>query len=157
MKPADLVATARRILRHSGAKRPRQTDLKRAMSTAYYAVFHQLCWNTADTFIGTKSAQRSTPAWRQAYRSVDHAFAKTQCRKSSVMEQFPQAIQDFANAFVELQIARHDADYDPLHRLARSEVSSEIDKAERVIQQFPSVPISDRRAFAAWVTLKHRP
>jgi len=156
MKPSDLIATARRTLGNSGTRRPRQSDLKRAMSTAYYAVFHQLCWNTADTFIGGQSAQRSTPAWRQAYRSVDHGLAKGQCRNTAKMGLFPQAIQDVANAFVELQIERHSADYDPLHRLVRSEVKTEIDRAEQVIKDFRTVPIRDRRAFAAWITLKSR-
>lgn len=156
MKPSDLIATARRTLGNSGSRRPRQSDLKRAMSTAYYAVFHLLCWNTADTLIGGQSAQRSTPAWRQAYRSVDHGFAKGQCRNNATMSLFPQAIQDVANAFVELQVERHAADYDPLHRLVRSEVKSEIDRAEQVISDFLTVPIRDRRAFAAWITLKNR-
>ncbi|NPD19634.1 hypothetical protein [Alterinioella nitratireducens] len=156
MTPPDLIATARRTLGNSGKRRPRQSDLKRAMSTAYYAVFHQLCWTVADSFIGGKSAERSTPAWRQAYRSIDHGFAKTQCRNSNVMNRFPQAVQDLANAFVELQIARHAADYDPLHRLVRSEVKAEIDRAEQVIRGFRTEPIKDRRAFAAWITLKNR-
>jgi uncharacterized protein (UPF0332 family) len=157
MKPTDLVATARRTLGQSGKRRPRQSDLKRAISAAYYAVFHQLCWTTADTFIGGQNAQRSTPAWRQAYRSLDHGFAKSQCRNTIIIGQFPQAVQDLANAFVDLQVARHAADYDPLHRLVRSEVKSEIDRAEQVIKDFRKVPIKDRRAFAAWVTLKNRP
>lgn len=126
------------------------------MSTAYYAVFHQLCWTVADTFIGGQSAQRSTPAWRQAYRSVDHGFAKSQCRDTRIIQLFPRAVQDLANVFVELQIARHAADYDPLHRLVRSEVKAEIDRAEQAIRLFRNEPIKDRRAFAAWITLKNR-
>lgn len=157
MKPTELIATARRTVGQSGRRRPRQSDLKRAMSTAYYAVFHQICWTIADSFIGGQSAQRSTPAWRQAYRSLDHGFAKSQCLNRSVVSQFPQAIQDFANAFVELQIERHAADYDPLHRVVRSEVKAEIDRAEQVIKDFKNEPTKDRRAFAAWVTLKNRP
>lgn len=156
MKPSDLIATARRTLGNSGTRRPRQTDLKRAMSTAYYAVFHQLCWNAADTFIGGQSAQRSTPAWRQVYRSVEHGFAKKQCRNTAKICLFPQEIQDIANTFVELQVERHAADYDPLHRLVRSEVKSEIDRAEQVIRGFRTVPIRDRRAFAAWITFNTR-
>lgn len=156
MKPTDLIATARRTLGSSGTRRPRQTDLKRAMSTAYYAVFHQLCWTVADTFIGGQNADRSTRAWRQAYRSLDHGFAKGQCRNTQMIGLFPRAIQDLANAFVELQIERHAADYDPLHRLVRSEVKAEIDRAEQVIKDFGKEPIKHRRAFAAWISLKNR-
>lgn len=156
MKPDDLIATARGILGQSDKRRPRQSDLKRAMSTVYYAVFHQLCWTLADTFIG-QGAQRSTPAWRQAYRSIDHADAKKKCQKSDIMGRFPQAVRDFANTFVDLQVARHAADYDPLHRLVRSGVTEEIDRAEQVIEAFRKESIRDRRAFAAWVALRNRP
>ena len=156
MKPDDLIATARRMLGQSGKRRPRQSDLKRAMSTAYYAIFHQLCWTLADTFIGGQNAQRSNPAWKQTYRSLDHSDAKKKCQKTDIMSRFPQAIQDFANAFVDLQVVRHAADYDPLHRLVRSEVKAKIDRAEQVIKAFRKETIKDRRAFAAWVTLKNR-
>lgn len=156
MTPGNLIATARRTLGNSGSRRPRQSDLKRAMSTAYYAVFHQLCRTSADTLIGSAGADRSTPAWAQAYRAVDHGFAKKQCKNVSVMVRFPSAVQDLANAFVELQLARHAADYDPLHRLTRSEVKTEIDRAERAIKDFGQVPIKDRRAFSAWITLRTR-
>jgi hypothetical protein len=127
------------------------------MSTAYYAVFHELCWTVADTFIGGQGAERSTPAWRQAYRSLEHRLAKDRCLKTGVVSQFPQAIQDLASLFVELQIARHAADYDPLHRLVRSEVSAKIDRADLIMKTFRREPIKERRAFAAWVSLKNRP
>ena len=157
MKPADLIATARRTLGNFGKRRPRQSDLKRTVSTTYYTVFHQLCWTVADTFIGGQNSERSTPAWRQAYRSHEHGFVKSQCRgTTSVVARFPQPVQDNANAFVEIQVARHLADYDPLHRLVRSEVKAEIDRAEQIIKDFRKLPIRDRRAFAAWITLKNR-
>jgi len=156
MTPSDLIATARKILGQSERRRPRQSDLKRAMSTAYYAVFHQLCWNTADTLIGGKSADRSTPAWQQTYRSMDHGQAKNQCMNTNIISQFPQAAQDIANLFIELQIARHDADYNPLHRLTRSDVKTAITRAEDTIRDFKNLPIKDRRAFAAWTVFKKR-
>ncbi|MCY4185677.1 MAG: hypothetical protein OXC82_09925 [Rhodobacteraceae bacterium] len=37
MQPLDLISTARRLV-----GKPRQADLKRALSTAYYALFHAL-------------------------------------------------------------------------------------------------------------------
>ena len=127
------------------------------MSTAYYAVFHQLCRTTADTFIGGGGSNRSKQAWAQAYRAVDHRAAKDKCNKNTtVMSQFPTEIQDLANAFVALQQARHKADYDPLHRLTRSEVKAEIDRVEQVIKDFNKASKKDRRAFAAWITLKTR-
>lgn len=154
MQPDNLLATARKLLAPSG--RPRQSDLRRAMSTAYYAVFHQLCWTVADTFIGGQSAQRSTEAWCQAYRALDHSFAKKQCRDTEAIKHFPQAVRDIAVVFVDLQLARHLADYDPLHRLLHSEVAEEVDRADHAIRAFRRSPLDQRRAFAAWITFKPR-
>ncbi len=69
---------------------------------------------------------------------------------------FPQDIEDFANHFVDLQIERHRADYDPHARFTRSDVITGIDTAEAAISAFFAEPIKDRRAFAAWVTLRNR-
>ena len=41
MIPHDLIQTARRLT-ESGAVQPTQADLRRAVSTAYYALFHCL-------------------------------------------------------------------------------------------------------------------
>lgn len=120
----------------------------------YYALFHALCRNCADTLIGTNAASRSNPAWRQVYRAVDHGFAKGQCKTTSVIKRFPKDIEDFANLFVELQVERHKADYDPVTRFKRSDVVATIVEAEAVLQAFKKVPLQDRRAFAVWVSLK---
>ena len=47
----DLLATARRLAKASPQK-PRQSDLKRAISTAYYALFHAMARNAADMLVG---------------------------------------------------------------------------------------------------------
>lgn len=156
VQPRDLIATARASANQPAARKPRQSDLKRALSTAYYAMFHAMCRNCADCLIGTASADRSKPAWVQAYRAIEHGFAKSQCLNRQVMSRFPRDIEDFANHFVDLQIERHRADYDPHARFTRSDVTTAIDTAEAAITAFFAEPIKDRRAFAAWVTLRNR-
>ena len=89
MQPRDLIASAKELLGKGKKGQPRQSDLKRAQSTAYYAMFHALCRNCADSFIGRPGSLRSQPAWRQAYRAVEHGFAKNQYLRKSVMERFP--------------------------------------------------------------------
>lgn len=70
--------------------------------------------------------------------------------------QFPAELQNFANAFVALQKKRHDADYDPDARFARSAVLSDIDDADFVIKRLGTGKQKDRRAFSAWVLFKSR-
>ena len=73
-----------------------------------------------------------------------------------VLAKFPKDIEDFANLFHELQIDRHSADYDPYSRFTLTDVIASIETAEIAIKTFEKVPIKHRRAFAAWVVIKHR-
>jgi hypothetical protein len=116
-----------------------------------------MCRNVADTLIGTKGADRSKPAWKQAYRAVAHGAAKSCCDDQKKMKTFPKDIEDFGNTFVSLQFKRHSADYDPEFRVRRSEVLVDIDLAELAIKKIRAVPMKDRRAFAALVSLARRP
>lgn len=155
MKPLELIQTAKRLASMSRNK-PRQSDLRRAISTAYYALFHCVCRNCADCLIGTASADRSAPAWQQAYRSVVHGTVKHQCKNRTIMCKFPKDIEDFGNCFVELQFERHKADYDPNARFTRTEILTSIDSAESAIRAFGKTRIKDRRAFAAWTSMPTR-
>lgn len=157
MQPLDLIASARRLLGEGLRGQPRQSDLKRAMSTAYYAMFHALCRNCADFLIGKSSASRSEPAWRQAYRAVDHGHDKTQCGNSGVMARFPSEIGSFAIKIGQLQEKRHRADYDLSNGFTRHDVLTEIDATETAIKRPQAANTKDRRAFAAWTVMKIRP
>ncbi|UWM78915.1 hypothetical protein N1937_26860 (plasmid) [Rhizobium sp. WSM4643] len=107
----DLIATARRLAKAS-PKRPRQSDLKRGVSTAYSALFHALARDCADLLVGTGDT-RSEPAWAQVYRTLEHGVAKNSC-KAAASRGFPGNIVSFADTFVILQEERHRADYDRL-------------------------------------------
>ena len=52
MTPRDLMEAARALV-ESGPAPPTQARLRRAVSTAYYAMFHCLGACAADLFIGT--------------------------------------------------------------------------------------------------------
>lgn len=155
-QPLDYIRSARKLIGRGHSRRPRQSDLRRAISTAYYAMFHTLCINCADCLIGGTRAARSDRAWRQAYRAIEHGFAKSQCKNGSILARFPREVEDFAQAFVTLQEKRHDADYDPFARFSLTDAINAIDQAEGAIRGFKGVSISDRRAFAAWTAMKHR-
>ena len=44
---------------------PRDDELRRAISTAYYALFHSLAASCADTLIGTNPNSRPQVLWEQ--------------------------------------------------------------------------------------------
>ncbi len=154
MKGDDLLSTARRLARASPQK-PRQADLRRAVSTAYYALFHAIAHDAADLFAGA-GGQRSEAAWTHAYRSLDHGFAKGACQRVRGLG-FPSGLCACADAFVTLQVARHDADYDPALRLSRADALTHVALAEEAIAQLRAAERADRRAFAILLLLKRRP
>ncbi len=154
----DLIATARDLV-GTAKGRPRQTNLRRAVSTAYYALFHCLAACCADTLVGGSGANRDADAWRQAYRGLNHNQAKAQCKR--VQERnpprvFPMGIRQFAERFVLMQDRRHAADYDPSARFSKSDVAQSVNAAEDAITQFLKAPAKDRRAFAVYALLPLR-
>ncbi len=154
LKPDSLIETALELAQ-SNRRRPRQSNLRRAVSTAYYAVFHCLAACCADCLVGGPSAQRSERAWRQTYRALNHGPVKGQC-DIVVGRDFPRSIESFAAAFSKLQIKRHKADYDPDWIPLKSSVLEDIRSAKRAIGRFREAPLKDRRAFAVWVLLQVR-
>ncbi|HFB98297.1 MAG TPA: hypothetical protein ENJ62_04080 [Bryobacterales bacterium] len=153
----DLLETARQIL-DSGQRRgrPRQTDLRRAISTAYYAVFHALCHMCADALMGPR--QESREAWRQVYRSIEHGIAKDRCIRNHSRDNLPVNIRKFCSIFVQLQEKRHEADYDPFARFLRSDVEDAVEFASTAISliEKQNLDLQHRRAFAAWVLFRKR-
>ena len=154
MQALDFIETARHLTTSSSG-RPRQSDLRRAVSTAYYALFHCLAICCADMLVGGPGANRSEAAWRQAYRALNHGHAKKRCAQQRIVE-FPNEIQDLASAFVDMQRKRHTADYDPDAAFSKNEVIQSISEAEDVIRGFAQAPRRDRRAFAVYLLFDSR-
>ncbi|MAO92402.1 MAG: hypothetical protein CMM78_06470 [Rhodospirillaceae bacterium] len=137
--------------------KPRQANLRRAVSTVYYALFHCLAEDAANLLVGGQGSDRSKHAWRQAYRALEHGHTKSRCIDQRFIKKFPPEIEDFANQFVEMQIKRHDADYDPRSGpYYKSSVLQDIEDADVVIDRYGKSPKKDRRAFAVYVIMKTR-
>jgi uncharacterized protein (UPF0332 family) len=116
------------LLANLDKKRPRQASLRRAVSTAYYALFHLL--TTAAVANWKKPRQRAALA-----RTFEHRKMKDACTKTSG-KQFPhpnhasvRPLRTIANAFIDLQQYRHSADYDNSKRWTRTEVLGHIELA----------------------------
>ena len=158
VNPRELIRIARQLAAGdlgSSVGRPRQADLRRAVSAVYYALFHALAACAADTLIGTNPASRIETLWLQTYRTLEHGQARERCQ-GAMVGLFPSGIQDFARQFVEMQGQRHDADYNPGVTFTRREVRRFIDETERRIVRFEGVPEQARRAFAVYVLFRIR-
>lgn len=149
-----LIVTARKLAKGS-PRRPRQADLRRAISTAYYAVFHGLAENAANHLVGSASTSRNSPAWAQLFRTLDHGLAKARC-ESAQARAFSAPICACADAFVQLQISRHRADYDPLVRFSRADALDAVALAERALTSLRGAPREERAAFAVHLIYRDR-
>ena len=151
MNPLDLIETARRLT-ESGAAQPTQADLRRAVSTAYYALFHCLAGAAADLLTGSERNLE----WHQVYRALEHGKAKRACRQQGALRAFPTEIHSFAETFVDLQGARHEADYALEGQYLKPDVLAIIDTAEDAINDFEQADVRHRRGFAVHVLFKRR-
>jgi uncharacterized protein (UPF0332 family) len=149
-----LITTARRLARAS-PRRPRQSDLKRSVSTAYYALFHALAKDAADLLVGVGPG-RADKAWVHVYRGLEHGFAKNASKEVPKLG-FPDGILSCANEFIELQEVRHKADYDPRATFTRAEALEWVARAEAAIASLRAAPRRDRRAFAVQLLMRRRP
>lgn len=156
MNPRDLIRIARQLA--AGAVggnrgRPRQAELRRAVSATYYALFHALALCGANLLAGS---DRNRASWQQAYRALEHGHARNQCNDRSAMGAFPVEMRYFGNCFVLMQDLRQQADYSPNATFARDRVMQLIDESEEAIVALESAAVSDRRAFALHVLLRRQ-
>ena len=156
MNPLDLPDSAMRQAKSGPSKRPRQADLRRAVSTTYYAYVHAVCRTVADLFIGATAEARSRPEWIQAYKSVEHGRLRSICSNQELMRRFSPAIREFARLLLIAMNKRLLADYDPYASFYRYEVIEDAKTAKDVIRDFMKAPRKERLAFVTLIVLPER-
>ena len=149
---STLLLTARKLL----VDVPSHSDLRRAVSTAYYALFHQLCLHFCQISLPPVAPEFSATQII-AYRYIDHGNAKVRCLEVSNMPtKFAPQIVLFARTFVLLQQGRVEADYDPRARFMKFEVVNLVDESEKAILALASTTPEEQRAFVIFVALRQK-
>lgn len=157
----DLAEQAQHLLRRE-PKRPRQASLRRAVSAAYYAVFHLLL---ADA---SAALAKGSDLRLRVQRAFDHKSMKV-CCTAFYAKNLPASIAGLvtaplepeivgvSKAFVELQQARHSADYDLSSRLSRNEARRIVALANGAIADWHTVRRTDNaRVFLTALLLHER-
>ena len=151
---ADLLATAELLAGRPGGSTP--TDLCRAESTIYYALFHTLARMSADLLVGGEGIDRSDKAWRHIYRALEHTKVAGKCMKEK-LSRFPPEVQDFADFFLHMQYRRERSDYEPDNRPEVERVSADIERARVKINNLLGLGDKHLKAFAVFILVeKHR-
>jgi uncharacterized protein (UPF0332 family) len=157
MLPADLRDQAWHLARLE-RRRPKQASLRRAVSTAYYALFHLL--------VGEATRMMFLGRWgdRNRFRAViARGFTHSGmvgARKSFYAASLPAGISGMlgpviiapdlryvAEAFVRLQRERHRADYDLSASFSRTEVTSLLRALDGAIEAWRRIRNDDVARF----------
>ncbi|PUB14250.1 hypothetical protein DFP92_106124 [Yoonia sediminilitoris] len=143
------LAVAKRL---ATTKRPTQSEIRRSISSAYYAVFHALARTCANSLVGRTPSQRPNKAWVEVYRGLNHGICKKACEQANTVE-FPACIHEFADAFQQLQEYRHKADYDPNLRFSKADAETWYEIARLSVTSLRTANNVDKKAFSAWVLI----
>lgn len=162
-----LLEQAERLLEPRGSGTVvRQADRRRAISAAYYAVFHAILTELADEFVGR--SQRKTLRYALAYRNLEHK--QLEALSNQAIKQTPEkkfrpffpdggfdeTIREFASLAVDLKDKRNSADYDPLHWVQKADAMAAIASARKAIERFAAAPADQKQLFLALLAFPPR-
>jgi uncharacterized protein (UPF0332 family) len=122
-------------------RRPAQANLRRAISSAYYSVFHEL--SMAGASLAARGSGRSQHQ-TLVRRSFQHGRMADVCRSFGRQTDWTRlagaepsaALGEVADSFVLLQQNRHDADYDLDTSFTRAETKALIELADVTISSW---------------------
>ena len=144
----ELLKTAEKLV-GNGKRKPRQSDLRRASSTAYYAIFHYLAYMSAHRLVGSRG-KACPEVWERTYRSLTHTNAKKVCTQlPNGLSSCPDELIALGGVFLDSQKDREAADYTPSTKFMRSQVLDRIATVRRAIELFDTCSNQDKKNFAA--------
>lgn len=146
-----LMALAEELAENSG----RGLTLKRrAVSTAYYAVFHALAGLCAGELLGRIDSRSHD--YIRVYRSLEHGTLKTAFNAAPLNR--VATLQKIGSSVVELQSERIRSDYLPSQALyTKDECRALVELARSAITAIAALPQDDRRSLAVSLLFKNRP
>jgi hypothetical protein len=141
----DLLTLAGRLANPAPTE-SQQASLRRAISTAYYALFHLLVQEAVQTWNGSSTARLGLERRfeHKTMKDVSNAIVRSSWRGWSIPAPVaPPELTTVAKAFVNLQEARQQADYDNSLTWASMDAQALISAAET--------------AFASWARIRTHP
>ena len=147
----NLIQAGRELLNPRPAGNlPTDEHTRRAVSNAYYAMFHALADSNASALIGPPNDAATAAAWSRVYRGLDHTTARRELQRHR--QEFSAQGQAFANNFGEIQQFRHSADYDHNVGFTAQEAIAHLDRAQAAILDYTQTALSER-VYIATLTL----
>ena len=142
------------VRRPSGRATDQNARRRRAVSTAYYAVFHALSFVCADTLSGP---DRDPEIVELLYRALDHAELDRALKGPDLVRLVPSSI-GLAEAFKTLQQRRYQADYaGPDLEIGAAEAIDLISIGRRAVTFLENSDTLQRRRLAVLLAATARP
>src|SRR5258708_16511457 len=128
-------------------RKPKQASLRRAVSAAYFSLFHLL---TAEATSRMVTGSNRVPLRYALGRAFSHATMRDACTEISKVNggklrdalcgnSVPTDLKDVTRAFVDLQQMRHEADYDLSRVLTRLETLAPVTLAEQSVLKWRNI------------------
>ncbi|KYK44974.1 hypothetical protein A1D31_12245 [Bradyrhizobium liaoningense] len=157
--PNELLRRADETAADSGAT---ETNLRRAVSDAYYALFHFTLQAAADKVVGAASS--SSAIYELVYRSIDHkafaALCKTISTQPTKVIGLPASglgeVGDYAGIVASLYEQRILADYSTVCPYTATQVQLHISNARQAISWFQAASSERRECFLINLLFKAR-
>lgn len=138
---------------------------RRAVSTAYYAVFHALTRLCAKELLSR--SKPATDEYELVYRALNHGPLKDAFNREPLRT--VPSLKQIGERVIELQTARNLADYVPMGRFNKSRAADEkpkpptlscrklVSSAKSTTRLIDSLSPDDRRTLAVYLIFKNRP
>ena len=130
--------------------------MRRAVGSAYYAIFHALASEGASLLVGQEAAAAQTATWLCVYRALDHGAARRALADRSWLAMTTEPNRTLAERFVEMQAMRHLADYDPTAAFSVDQIADRIDLAEMAVEGWLATPAEERLGFCVRLLFRNR-
>lgn len=129
---------------------------RRAVSTAYYAVFHQITKICSDTLLA--GASQTSEDYVHIYRTLDHGPLKSGWDSQNSPLRRVASLKKIGDIIIPLQSERIRADYLPPlpHPFTYEDAKENVDRARIAIDSLVSLTADERRTLAVWLLFKVR-
>ncbi len=166
MSPAELLDVAKLLADFEAGAPASDSRVRRAISTAYYAVFHAALAAAAERFMGGDA--KGSSGYGLLYRGFEHRRMKDICE--AVTRTTPRAkyraalgrvklhpnLYTFCNEFVGLQQLRHLADYDPQATFFQEDALAAVASAKQAVAALNTAPPNERADLLALLLVDAR-
>jgi hypothetical protein len=127
------------LLLNKESKNPKQASLRRAVSTAYYALFHLLIQEASANWSRVDTREYLARAFEHRTMKDASTRAENATYDASVLAQVAAKLKSVARAFRELQLQRHLADYSNATKWDRIKASAKVNQSKTAFIDWKSI------------------